>query len=80
MNLDNDILYKYLDSISKEGRFDIVNNNHEDQEIEYLFNQGLVDGHKADYQQNEHFEVEKMTDLKLTQAGQAMLEKLENKW
>ncbi|ULG73490.1 hypothetical protein [Macrococcus brunensis] len=80
MTIDNDVLYKYLDSISKEGRFDSVNNDYDEAELDYLFDEGLVEGNKADFQLNGAYSIEEMKDLKLTQQGQAMLEKLKNRW
>ncbi|ULG71155.1 hypothetical protein [Macrococcus brunensis] len=80
MTIDNDVLYQYLDSISKEGRFDSVNNDYDEAELDYLFDEGLVEGKKADFQIKGAYSIEEMKDLKLTQSGQAMLEKLENRW
>ncbi|TDM13080.1 hypothetical protein [Macrococcus lamae] len=84
MNLNEDVLYNYLDSISKEGKFnpekvDVQSEGIND-EIDYLFDNDLVDGDKASYQQKGKYNITSMEDLKLTQQGQSMLEKLENRW
>ncbi|KAA1040045.1 hypothetical protein [Macrococcus equipercicus] len=84
MNLNEDVLYNYLDSISKEGTFNAekvdVQSEGITAELDYLFDNDLVDGDKAAYQQNGEYVVSSMSDLKLTQQGQSMLEKLENRW
>lgn len=84
MKLNEDVLYNYLDSISKEGTFDSSKVNMQSErfndEIDYLFDNELVDGDKSAYQQNGSYDVQSMNDLKLTQQGQSMLEKLENRW